>query len=99
MKSFFQAVKFVLEFDLASIFRNIALPFVFVYVSYFYLIDLISGADFELPKVELPRPTISPLFILSEEFQSETVKSLRSINKFPRNYKKQDMINALLVTN
>lgn len=99
MKLFFQVISFIYQFDLGSIFKSIAFPFVFVFVCYEMLIDYFSQCNFILPEFYSPKPIQSPLFLINEDLQKLTVKNLRGLRKFPRNYKKQDMINALLITN
>ena len=99
MKTFFQVISFIHQFDLGSIFKSIAFPFVFVFVCYEMLIDYFSQCNFNLPEFYSPKPIQSPLFLINEDLQKLTVKNLRGLRKFPRNYKKQDMINALLITN
>ena len=87
------------EFDLGSILRSIAFPFVFIFASISYLFELLTEFNFELPEIKTPAIAVSPLFVINEQMQSVTVKNLRKIQKFPKSYKKQDMINALLITN
>ena len=86
------------EFDLDSILRSIAFPIVFVIVSIQYLNELLTEMQFELPEFYSPKPVQSPLFLINEQLQSVTVKNLRKMQSFPKSYKKQDMINALLIT-
>ena len=86
------------QFDLDSYFRAIAFPFVFVFVCYSELIDILSTCNFNLPEFKTPAIAINPLFIINEQFQSVTVKNIRKMQSFPKSYKKQDMINALLIT-
>ena len=99
MSQFFTLCRIIRDFDLASILRSIALPFVFLYIIQSELIDYLSQTNFNLPEFKSPAIAISPLFLINEELQSVTVKNLRKIQKFPKSYKKQDMINALLITN
>ena len=99
MITFFSILRVIRDFDLASILRSIALPFVFVFVCYFELIELLTQTNFELPEFITPKPVQSPLFLINEQLQSVTVKNLRKIQSFPKSYRKQDMINALLITN
>lgn len=87
------------EFDLDSIFRAIAFPFVFIFVCYSELIVFLTEMQFELPEIKTPAIAISPLFLINEQLQSVTVKNLRQLQSFPKSYKKQDIINALLITN
>ena len=99
MAQFFTLCRIIRDFDLATILRSIALPFVFLFTLYFYLIELVSQINFDLPEFKSPAIAISPLFLINEELQSVSVKNLRKIQKFPKSYRKQDMINALLITN
>jgi len=87
-----------IEFDLDSILKSIAFPFVFLIVSIQYLFELLTEINLILPEFYLPKPVQSPLFLINEQFQSVTVKNLRKMQSFPKSYKKQDMINALLIT-
>ena len=86
------------EFDLDSILRSIAFPFVFVLVSINYLIELLTTINYDLPEFKSPAIAINPLFIINEQLQSVTVKNLRQIKSFPKSYKKQQIIDALLIT-
>ena len=86
------------EFDLDSILRAIAFPFVFVIVCYSELFDYLSQSNFNLPEFYSPDPIQSPLFLINEDLQKLTVKKLRQFKSFPKSYRKQDMINALLIT-
>ena len=99
MTQFFSLCRAIRDFDLATILRSIALPFVFLYIVQSELIDYFSQINFNLPEFKTPAIAISPLFLINEELQSVTVKNLRQIQKFPKSYKKQDIINALLITN
>ena len=87
------------EFDLASILRSIAFPFVFVFVCYSELIEYFTQSNFNLPEFKTPSIAINPLFLINEQLQSVTVKNLRQLQSFPKSYKKQDIIDALLITN
>ena len=88
-----------INFDLGSILRAIVLPFVFVLVSISYLHDILFTFKFELPAITYPKVFVHPALLISEQLQSVTVKNLRAIRKFPNSYKKQDIIEALLITN
>ena len=98
MQNFFKLIQIIDQFDLGSIFKSIAFPFVFVFVSYYYLIDTLSQFNFNLPEFVIPAPINHPLIRISDKLQSLTVKNLRQLQSFPKSYKKQDMINALLIT-
>ena len=98
MKNFFIVISFIYKFDLASILKSIAFPFVFVFVCYSELIEYFSQMNYDLPEFKLPAIAINPLFLINEELQSSTVKNLRQLKSFPKSYKKQDIINALLIT-
>ena len=99
MKNFFIAISFIHKFDLASILKSIAFPFVFVFICYSELIEYFTQFNFNLPEFKSPAIAINPLFLINEQLQSVTVKNLRQLQSFPKSYKKQDMINALLITN
>lgn len=86
------------RFDLNSILRSIAFPFVFVFVSYYELIDYLSEMNMDFDYKELS-PIVHPLQTINEQMQSFTVKNIRKMQSFPKSYRKQDMINALLITN
>ena len=98
MKNFFIVISFIYKFDLASILKSIAFPFVFVFVCYSELIEYFTQTNFNLPEFKSPAISINPLFLINEQLQSVTVKNLRQIKSFPKKYKKQDMINDLLIT-
>jgi len=98
MKNFFILLSFIHKFDLGSIFKSIAFPFVFVFVCYLELIEYFTQFNFNLPEFKTPAIAISPLFLINEQMQSVTVKNLRKMKSFPKSYKKQDIINALLTT-
>ena len=98
MKNFFQLIQIIRDYDLGSIIKSIAFPFVFVFVTYHYLIELLSTINFDLPEFIIPSPTNHPLITINEQLQSLTVKNLRKMQSFPKSYRKQDMINALLIT-
>ena len=87
-----------IEFDLDSILKSIAFPFVFLIVSIQYCWQLLTEMNLILPEFYSLKPVQSPLFLINEQFQSVTVKNLRKMQSFPKSYKKQDMINALLIT-
>lgn len=98
MTSFFKLIQIIKQYDLGSVIKSIVFPFVFVYVTYHYLIELLSESNFNLPEFVIPTPTNHPLFQINEQLQSVTVKNLRKMQSFPKSYRKQDMINALLIT-
>jgi len=86
------------EFDLDSILRAIVFPFVLVFVSIQYLHDILYTFKFELPAITYPKPIVHPALLINEELQLLTVKNLRQLQSFPKSYKKQDIIDALLIT-
>ena len=98
MKNFFVVISFIHKFDLASILKSIAFPFVFVFVCYSELIEYFTQCNLILPEIKSPAIAIHPLFLINEQFQSVTVKNIRKMQSFPKSYRKQDMINALLYT-
>jgi len=87
-----------INFDLGSYLRAIVFPFVFVLVSISYLHDILFTFKFELPAITYPDAIVHPALLINDQLQSVTVKNLRAIQHFPRTYKKQDMIEALLIT-
>ncbi len=48
--------------------------------------------------VKVLKPIVNPLYTINEEMQSFTVKNIRKMQSFPNKYRKQDMINTLLIT-
>ena len=88
----------LITFDLGFYFRAIVFPFVFAIVSIQYLFESLTEMQFNLPEFYLPKPVQSPLFRINVEMQSITVKNLRKMQSFPKSYRKQDMINTLLIT-
>jgi hypothetical protein len=99
MHNFFKLIQIIRDFDLGNVFKSIAFPIVFLIVSYQELIELFSEMNLILPVKELPKAFQSPLFKINEEMQSVTVKNLRKLQSFPKSYRKQDMIDALLILN
>ena len=99
INQFFSLSRAIRDFDLATIFRSIALPFVFVYIVQSELIEYFSQINFNLPEFKSPAIAINPLFLINEQLQSVTVKNLRQLQSFPKSYRKQQIIDALLITN
>ena len=99
MQNFFIAISFIHKFDLASILKSIAFPFVFVFICYSELIEYFTQFNFNLPEFKSPAIAINPLFLINEQLQSVTVKNLRQLQSFPKSYRKQQIIDALLITN
>ena len=99
MAQFFTLCRIIRDFPLDSILRSIAFVFVFLFVSINYLIDILITFEFDLPEFVTAPVYVSPLFLINEQLQSLTVKNIRKIRSFPKSYRKQDMINALLITN
>jgi hypothetical protein len=87
-----------INFNLSSILKSIVFPFVFLIVSIQYLFDLLTEMNLILPEFYSPKPFQSPLFKINVEMQSVTVKNLRKMQSFPKSYRKQDIIEALLIT-
>ena len=92
------SIQKLITFDLGFYLRAIAFPFVFVIVSIQYLFELLTEMNLILPEFYSPKPVQSSLFLINEQLQSVTVKNLRKMQSFPKSYRKQDMINALLIT-
>ena len=87
-----------INFDLGSYLRAIAFPFVFVLVSISYLHDILFTFKFELPAITYPKAFVHPTLLINEQLQLVTVKNLRTVQHFPKTYKKQDMVEALLIS-
>ena len=96
MTQFFSLCRAIRDFNLASILRSICFPFVFLYVVYFELIELLSQTQFELPEIKTPKVAISPLFVINEQLQSLTIKNLRELQSAPKRIKKQSLIDSYL---
>lgn len=94
----FKLFKIIRDFDLDSILRSIALPFVFVFIVIQELNDILFTFEFELPEFYIPQAIVHPALLINNQLQSFTVKNLRKMQKFPKYYRKQDMIEALLIT-
>ena len=97
MQSFFQVLSFIQKFDLASILKSIAFPFVFVFVCYSELIEYFTSFNMDF-KVFTPQPIVHPALLINEDLQKLTVKNLREFGNFKSKVRKQDMIEALLST-
>ena len=95
MTTFFKVLSSIQSFDLASIFRSIAFPFVFIFVCYSELIDSLTAIEFSF-EVFTPQPIVNPFYITAEELQHETVKNLRKLDRFSSKIRKQQMIDQLL---
>ncbi len=93
----FKLFKTIRDFPLNSILRSIAFPFVFVLVSIQYIHDILFTFKFELPLITYPKAFVHPTLLINNQLQSVTVKNLRLIKSFPKSYKKQDIIEALLI--
>lgn len=98
MRTFFQICSLIHSFDLASILRSIAFPFVLLYVTYFHVIDSLSTFTAKLDLVELPKAQIAPLQDLYNQLNSETVKNLREITGIKKRLTKTALIEAYLIT-
>ena len=98
MRTFFQVCSLIHTFDLASVLRSIAFPFVLLFVTYFYVIDSLSSFTAKLNFPPAPKVYISPLSDLYNQLNSETVKSLREITGIKKRLTKTALIEAYLVT-
>jgi len=96
MTQFFSLCRAIHRFDLATILRSIALPFVFLYIIQSELINYFSQINFNLPEFKTPAIAISSLFLINEELQSLTIKNLREFQSAPKRIKKQSLINSYL---
>jgi len=98
MKIFFQICSLIHTFDLATILKSIAFPFVLLYVLYFEIIDSLSSSITKLDIVELPKPQIAPLQDLYNQLETLTVKNLRNITGIKKRLTKPALIEAYLIT-
>ena len=96
MSQFFSLCRAIRDFDLATILRSIALPFVFLYIVQSELIDYFSQINFNLPEFKSPATAISPLFLINEQLQSLTIKNLKQLQSSPKRIKKQSLIDSYL---
>jgi len=98
MRTFFQLCSLIHTFDLASVLRSIAFPFVLLFVTYFYVIDSLSTFTTKLNFPPAPKVYISPLSDLYNQLNSETVKNLREITGIKKKLTKTALIEAYLIT-
>ena len=98
MRTFFQICSLIHTFDLASVLRSIAFPFVLLYVTYFHVIDSLSTFTTKLNFPPTPKVYISPLSDLYNQLNSETVKNLREITGIKKKLTKSALIEAYLIT-
>ena len=92
----FQLFASIKHFDLGNIFRSICFPFVFLFICYFELIEFFSQSNFNLPEIVIPKPYVSPLFLINDELQSLTISNLRKLQSAPKRIKKQSLIDSYL---
>lgn len=98
MRTFFQLCSLIHSFNLASVLRSIALPIVFIYVTYFQIIDSLSTSTADLTFPPSPKVYISPLSDLYNQLNSQTVKNLREITGIKKKLTKSALIEAYLIT-
>ena len=98
MKLFFQLCSLINNFNLAAILRSIAFPFVFIYVTYFYIIDSLSTITAKLDIAELPKAQTAPLQDLYNQLETLTVKNLKEITGIKKRLTKSALIEAYLIT-
>ena len=98
MRTFFQLCSLIHSFDLASVLRSIAFPFVLLFVTYFYVIDSLSTFTAKLNFPPAPKVYISPLSDLYNQLNSQTVKNLREITGIKKKLTKTALIEAYLIT-
>ena len=85
------------KYDLNSLLRDLCFIPVSLYVlititwEYFTSISMILD-------IKVPKPIVHPSLLINEDLQKLTVKNLRKMQSFPKSYKKQDIINTLLIT-
>lgn len=96
MTQFFSLCRAIRDFDLASILRSIALPFVFLYIVKSEIIDYYSQSTFTFKCLELPKPYQSPLFTINEDLQHLTIKKISQFQSTPKRIKKQSLIDSYL---
>ena len=98
MRSFFQLCSLIHSFNLASILRSIAFPFVLLFVTYFHVIDSLSTFTAKLNFPPSPKVYISPLSDLYNQLETETVKNLKEITGIKKKLTKTALIEAYLIT-
>ena len=98
MRIFFQLCSLIHSFDLATILRSVAFPFVALYVIYFELIDSLSTVSTKLHFPPSPKVYISPLSDLYNQLNSLTVKNLKEITGIKKRLTKAALIEAYLIT-
>jgi len=98
MRTFFQLCSLIHSFNLASILRSIAFPFVLLFVTYFHIIDSLSTFTAKLDFPPAPKVYISPLSDLYNQLNSQTVKNLREITGIKKKLTKTALIEAYLIT-
>lgn len=96
MIQFFSLCRTIRDFDLASILRSIALPFVFLYIIKQEILDYFSQSTFTFKCLELPKPYQSPLFRINEDLQILTIKKISQFQSAPKRIKKQSLIDSYL---
>ncbi len=96
MIQFFSLCRAIRDFDLATILRSIALPFVFLYIIKCEIIDYLSQTTFTFKCIELPKPIQSPLFLINEDLQILTIKKISEFQSSPKRIKKQSLIDSYL---
>ena len=98
MKLFFQLCSLIHSFDLASILRSLAFPFVLIYVTYFEIIDSFSTFTTDLNFPPAPKASINQLSDLYNQLETLTVKNLREITGIKKRLTKTALIEAYLIT-
>ncbi len=96
MIRFFSLCRVIRDFDLASILRLIALPFVFLFIIQSEIVHYFSQSSFTFKCIELPKPVQSPLFLINEDLQVLTIKKISEFQSSPKRIKKQSLINSYL---
>lgn len=96
MIQFFTLCRAIRDFDLSTILRSIALPFVFLYIIQSELIHYFSQTTFSFKCIELPKPYQSPLFLINEDLQVLTIKKISQFQSTPKRIKKQSLIDSYL---
>lgn len=98
MRTFFQICSLIHTFNLATILRSIAFPFVLFFVLYFETIDSLSSFATDLNFPPAPKPYISPMSELYKQLETLTVKNLREITGIKKRLTKPALIEAYLTT-
>ena len=84
------------KYDLNSLLRDLC----FIPVSLYVLITITweyFTSTSMIIDMKVLKPIMHPTLLINEDLQKLTVKNLRKLGNFPSKYKKQEIINALLI--